>query len=1057
MKTLLTAIVLSVAALWCCAAEPTPENKQSRSAAGAIPFSQMKQWLHFTRADLDAITVENGQLDFSSRFRYEGDHALRWKYQPGSTLTWNCNCDKLGKTPTFYFTALEPQIRGHSPSAFQIQFLDAKHNLACRCDMPLVRPFWNRCVIRLTGLDNPGANNASLQVGIQNLVGTIPSTVSAVRITPLSREHGEVFLGGWILCAPMLQRPGNIAEPNGIPQYRSPDASQLPEPSSPEISHAAAIEEQLESSVMDDWLAAIGKPYEVIVAEVMEHYGELRLSRNPQGGMTGRNTFMEEIRSGNTSPGSKTQAPYQLKEYAETVNPKNTLHGYGDFSNGAHAYCVLMFDIANCYRRETNPTRKAALLGMYEMMFDFSQYLSGFPATWFDGEGYVESVFLMRKELTVSGRFDKQLLGLFRQQVDFDRIFLDRSVYNTAHPGDLGEDCDYTRITSERLIHLSLLEPNPKIKVHYLHAFQRWFSRIVLAYSPGVADTFKPDGSINHHAGLQFGYGKGAMMTGARVIHLLAKTPFAIEPSGHALFKKTLLLRRCFSRNGLDPLTLSGKEGLSYANELPSAPYRLMALAGTPDGRQAIDRDMAAVYLRLIAEKKEKPADPDDAAAKLLERAKVLPEAVPQGHWTLGWSAAAVHRRDDWLLSIRGYSRYAYSRESGHPGNDLHVNPHLGFGTMELLTPSNCKPRYGSFHHETDIGAAGFDWTRFPGTTDVFLPLEKIAWLGDWQHRSDQSFVGGVDAPDGTGVFVLSLHGPKKIGLDSFYARKSWFFFGDTIVCLGSGIRNNISDHETGTTLFQEVWRPPDAGGRTTTPLYVNSANSLNTFPLDKQEEIGSPQWLINRQGIGFYVYTGQQLNIHRCEQHSPSSDGKNETSGKLTTAWLSHGTAPQNASYRYLMRVGATPEAMAALSESMSRSALAEIRRQDDIAHIVARKSEETTGYVIFKANTTLNDNAITSVSTPCVITTHRREADMVLSVADPDLNFIDNDKAPGQWGYSRPSTIVITLRGRWRTDGTSPDAMACPKPGNTELTVRCKNGVTSSIKLIPGVIGSL
>jgi hypothetical protein len=140
-----------------------------------------------------------------------------------------------------------------------------------------------------------------------------------------------------------------------------------------------------------------------------------------------------------------------------------------------------------------------------------------------------------------------------------------------------------------------------------------------------------------------------------------------------------------------------------------------------------------------------------------------------------------------------------------------------------------------------------------------------------------------------------------------------------------------------------------------------------------------------------------------------------------------------------------------------MSRSAPSEIRRQDDIAHIVARKSEETTGYVIFKANTTLNDNAITSVSTPCVITTHRREADMVLSVADPDLNFIDNDKAPGQWGYSRPSTIVITLRGRWRTDGTSPDAMACPKPGNTELTVRCKNGVTSSIKLIPGVIGSL
>ena len=528
---------------------------------------------------------------------------------------------------------------------------------------------------------------------------------------------------------------------------------------------------------------------------------------------------------------------------------------------------------------------------MYEMMFDFSQYLSGFPAPWFDGEGYVESVFLMRDELTVSGRFDKQLLGLFRQQVDFDRILLGRSVYNTAHPGDLGEDCDYTRITSERLIHLSLMEPNPRIRIYYLHAFGRWFSRIVLAYSPGVADTFKPDGSINHHAGLQFGYGNGALMTGARVIHLLAKTPFAVEPNGHALFKNALLLRRCFSRNGLDPLTLSGKEGLGYANNLLDVPYLLMALAGTPDGREPIDRDMAAVYLRLVKEKKETPHALHDAALKLFEQAHISPEPVPQGHWTLGWSAAAVHRHDDWLLCVRGYSRYAYSRESGHPGNDLHVNPHLGFGTLELLTPADYKPHYSSFLHDTGLGSAGFDWTKFPGTTDVFLPLDKIAWRGDWQHRSDQSFVGGVDAPNGTGVFVLSLHGPKKIGLDSFYARKSWFFFGDTILCLGTGIRNTVSDHETGTTLFQECWRQPDAKGKTGTPLYWNAAASLNQFPLEKQEQLISPQWLINRQGVGFYLYAGQQLNVRRSEQRCPASDGK-ETAGKFTTAWLSHGSA---------------------------------------------------------------------------------------------------------------------------------------------------------------------
>ena len=174
-------------------------------------------------ADLDEIAVEkSGQLDFSSRFSYEGDHALRWQYPSGSTLTWNCNCDKLGKSPTFYFTALEPRIPGKSPSTFRIEFLDAQQKVAGSCEMPLTRPFWNRCIIRLTGLDNPGANNASLQVGIAKLVGIIPSTVSAVRITPLSKEPGEVFLGGWIFCGRRCCKnlaisPSRTVFPNIVP------------------------------------------------------------------------------------------------------------------------------------------------------------------------------------------------------------------------------------------------------------------------------------------------------------------------------------------------------------------------------------------------------------------------------------------------------------------------------------------------------------------------------------------------------------------------------------------------------------------------------------------------------------------------------------------------------------------------------------------------------------------------------------------------------------------------------------------------------------------------
>ena len=472
------ATIVVVAILGCCALTPASESRPAQTAVETIPFRQMKRWLHFTCADLAQIAVENGQLDFSSRFVYEGDYSLRWKYQAGDTLTWNCNARGLGSSPTFYFTLLEPQVKGNPPSAFQLQFLDTKHKVACRCEIPLVRPFWNRCIIRLSN------NFNAAQVGIKNLVGAIPDAVSSVRLVPLSENAGGVFLGGWILTDRWILRRDCIAERDGFPQFVAPDAAGLPALSAAETAAVQSIGGKLEDSLMANWFNGIGKPYEAIVTEVMSHYQELHLRRTPEGGTAGRNTDMEDIRTHYWCSGPVPEK-YQLAEYNSSIHPKNSLHGYAELSFGSHAYCSLMFDLANCYRRETDAKRRAALREMYELMFDHSQYLSGFPSTWFNGESYIESVFLMRSELIAAGRLDNKLLDLLRLQTDFNRIFLDRSRCNTVHPGDLGEDCDYTRLTSERIVHLAMMEPNPQIRAHYLHAFQRWFSRIVLAYAAG--------------------------------------------------------------------------------------------------------------------------------------------------------------------------------------------------------------------------------------------------------------------------------------------------------------------------------------------------------------------------------------------------------------------------------------------------------------------------------------------------------------------------------------------------------------------------------------------
>ena len=137
MKKLLTAIILFVATLGCYAAESASESKTPQSPAEAIPFNQMKRWLHFTRADLDEIAVEDGHLDFSSRFAYEGDHSLRWKYQPGDAWVWKCNLNNLGPCPTFYLAALEPQIKGNQVPVYRLNRRgDLRAQAACRRSSP---------------------------------------------------------------------------------------------------------------------------------------------------------------------------------------------------------------------------------------------------------------------------------------------------------------------------------------------------------------------------------------------------------------------------------------------------------------------------------------------------------------------------------------------------------------------------------------------------------------------------------------------------------------------------------------------------------------------------------------------------------------------------------------------------------------------------------------------------------------------------------------------------------------------------------------------------------
>lgn len=99
----------------------------------------------------------------------------------------------------------------------------------------------------------------------------------------------------------------------------------------------------------------------------------------------------------------------------------------------------------------------------------------------------------------------------------------------------------------------------------------------------------------------------------------------------------------------------------------------------------------------------------------------------------------------------------------------------------------------------------------------------------------------------------------------SFWWKKSVFFFGSTIVCLGTNICHGDGENPAVTTLFQNATCPKS--------FIVNGEKYEQT---EKIEEIPlkEPNWLIDTFGVGYFLMPcGGSLKYKRAKQQTPSAN----------------------------------------------------------------------------------------------------------------------------------------------------------------------------------------
>lgn len=719
------------------------------------------------------------------------------------------------------------------------------------------------------------------------------------------------------------------------------------------------------------------------------------------------------------------------------------------------AYFDLMKRIAVAYNNSTDqPEVQKELRQKFMAMYDhITDQGVTYGSCWGNIHHYGYSVrglylayFLMKDVLREEGRL-----------LEAERTLRWYAITNEVYPKPQGNGIDmdsFNTQTTGRIASILMMEDTPE-KLQYLRSFSRWIDygcRPAL----GLAGSFKADGGAFHHRNNYPAYAVGGLDGATNMIYLFNHTEWAVSPLAHETVRKVLLAMRFYCNKQHFPLSMSGRHPDGRGKLVPMH-YAMMAMAGTPDGKEAYDESMAAAYLRLISDIPADAQEPDympkvsnaqeRKIAKQLMKQGFRAEEDPEGNLALGYGCVSVQRRDNWSAVVRGHSRYLWAAEH-YLGHNL-FGRYLAHGSMQILTAApgqTVTPATSGWKQE------GFDWNRIPGATYIHLPLDllkaKVMNVDTFSGMeemlySDEAFAGGLSQQQENGNFGMKLHEHDKYN-GTHRARKSYHFIGGTIVCLGTDIENDNADYPTETTIFQLAVN--DAAGQEYWKNYQGNGNV----------------WM-DHLNTGYYVPVKASFEKNFPQRSRLQNSGK-DTKGDWVSLVVNHGKAPKGGSYEYAV----LPQTDAATMKAFAKKPGYKVLKQDRDAHIVQVPAEGICSYVLFETpQATLPGGLLQRTDTACLVMVQKEASDKyLLTVAQPDLALYrgDSDEALDENGkriersiYSRPwinnesgeIPVTVTLKGRWTVEETPYCKLVSADKKQTVLRFTCKDGASFEVEL--------
>ena len=783
------------------------------------------------------VTGVRSQLNRSGAHYKDGKYSLEWTFEPNGVLELRKDLKFEKKDPTgkdLYLSAFIVWIYNEQPQDAAIEFEFLKDGRKCTSF-----PF---------GINFKGWRAAWVCYE-RDMQGTPEEGMNGLRIVAPNAK-GRLFIDHLITATKVdaRQQTADLQVPfvnagttnHWLVLYKhsllKPDIELTP------VSDSQRQEMRLLERRFRDMIYTKGKITEKEVEAIRKKYDLYRITYK-DGQVTGVPVFM-----------------VRASEAYERMIPDWDKDMLTKMGIEMRAYFDLMKRIAVAYHNSEadSPTReemKRKFMAMYDHITDqgvaYGSCWGNIHHYGYSVRGLYPAYFLMKDVLRDEGKL-----------LEAERTLRWYAITNEVYPKPEGNGIDmdsFNTQTTGRIASILMMEDTPE-KLQYLKSFSRWID-YGCRPAPGLSGSFKADGGAFHHRNNYPAYAVGGLDGATNMIYLFSRTSLAVSELAHRTVKNVLLAMRFYCNKLNFPLSMSGRHPDGKGKLVPMH-YALMAVAGTPDGKDDFDKEMASAYLRLVSSDSSVAEQEPEYMPKVsnaqerriaerLVRNGFRAEPDPQGNLSLGYGCVSVQRRGNWSAVARGHSRYLWAAEH-YLGHNLYGR-YLAHGSLQILTAppgQTVTPATSGWQQE------GFDWNRIPGVTSIHLPLDLLkanvlnvdTFSGmEEMLYSDEAFAGGLSQQKMNGNFGMKLHEHDKYN-GTHRARKSFHFIGGMIVCLGSDIENSHTEYPTETTIFQlavtdqaahDYWKKEAGGGK----VWMDHLGTGYYVPVAARFEKNFPQY----------------------------------------------------------------------------------------------------------------------------------------------------------------------------------------------------------------------